>query len=568
MTGLRLARNFMLPLDAITETFGILAVKRAGKSNAAVVMAEEMYAADLPWVAIDPKGDWWGVRAAGEGKRPGLKVLVFGGQHGDVPLEPGSGRLVADLVVEKRITCVLDVSEMTKADQRRFLYDFADRLYRKNTEPLHVFCEEADEYIPQMVRGEMAKVVGAFETLVKRGGFKGIGITLITQRSASLNKDVLTQVGTLLVLRTTSPQDRKAIGDWVKYHAAAEDMLADLSSLGNGEAYVHSPQWLQKLTKIQIRRRYTFDSGSTPKVGGVARPPARLADVDIASITSAMAETIERAKSEDPRELRKEIARLKVEIHRLESRRVEPERIEVSVLTDNDRELVKHVLDTLAQMNREWETKARAIVSHLTGKIESVKPVRISQLPVAERLRAFHAQEAKPAPVTRADNVTVPSDAPPLDKAARSVLAVLAQHPGGRTRSQLALITGYSPKASTLDVALSRLRAAEYVTRGGIPTVTEAGAAVAAEADVEPLPQGDDLLAYWLQHKSLDKAARTILQILIERYPADLSRAEIAELAGYSPSASTIDVGLSRLRKLELVEGFHASQTFMEAIGR
>ena len=35
----------------------MLAVRRAGKSNAAVVIAEEMYDAGLPWVAIDAKGD-------------------------------------------------------------------------------------------------------------------------------------------------------------------------------------------------------------------------------------------------------------------------------------------------------------------------------------------------------------------------------------------------------------------------------------------------------------------------------------------------------------------------------
>jgi hypothetical protein len=82
---------------------------------------------------------------------------------------------VADLIVEQRLTCVLDVSEMTKADQRRFLIDFADRLYRTNTEPLHVFCEEADEYIPQRVRGRERQAGRRFETLVKRGGFRGIG---------------------------------------------------------------------------------------------------------------------------------------------------------------------------------------------------------------------------------------------------------------------------------------------------------------------------------------------------------------------------------------------------------
>lgn len=169
-------------------------------------MAEEMFDHGLPWVAIDPKGDWWGVRAAGDGRTCGLPVLVFGGRHGDVPLEPTAGKLVAQLIIDQRLTCVLDVSEMTKADQRRFLIDFADQLYRANDGPRHVFCEEADEYIPQRVIGENAKLVGAFETLVKRGGFRGIGITLITQRSASLNKDVLTQVETLIAMRTPLPR--------------------------------------------------------------------------------------------------------------------------------------------------------------------------------------------------------------------------------------------------------------------------------------------------------------------------------------------------------------------------
>jgi Helicase HerA, central domain len=58
-----------LPLDAVTETFAILAVRGAGKYNAAVVMAEEMYRAGLPWVAIDPKGDWWGGQVLSGGER-------------------------------------------------------------------------------------------------------------------------------------------------------------------------------------------------------------------------------------------------------------------------------------------------------------------------------------------------------------------------------------------------------------------------------------------------------------------------------------------------------------------
>ena len=46
-TRLRLAPDLALPLAAITETFGLLAARGAGKRNAAAVMAEEMFRAKL-----------------------------------------------------------------------------------------------------------------------------------------------------------------------------------------------------------------------------------------------------------------------------------------------------------------------------------------------------------------------------------------------------------------------------------------------------------------------------------------------------------------------------------------
>jgi hypothetical protein len=46
---LHLAPGFDMSDDAVTETFAILAKKRVGKSNAAVVMADEMYDQGIPW---------------------------------------------------------------------------------------------------------------------------------------------------------------------------------------------------------------------------------------------------------------------------------------------------------------------------------------------------------------------------------------------------------------------------------------------------------------------------------------------------------------------------------------
>jgi hypothetical protein len=190
------------------------------------------------------------------------------------------------------------------------LIDFSERLYRRNTDPLHLFLEEADDYAPQRPFREQARLLRAWENVVRRGRARGLGITMITQRSAALNKNVLTQIETLIVLRTTAPNDRKAIAAWVEYHGQGKELLDSLPGLGAGHAWIWSPAWLKTLKRVQIHRRATFDSGATPKDLKGKRPPATLADVDLQNITKKMQATIERAKAEDPRELRRRIADL------------------------------------------------------------------------------------------------------------------------------------------------------------------------------------------------------------------------------------------------------------------
>ena len=145
MTKLHISPDLAFPVEAVTQTFGILSVRGAGKSNCGAAMAEEMFRAKLPFVAVDPVGAWWGLRSSADGKGTGLAIPIFGGRHADVPLERGAGQVIADLVVDERLSCVVDVSEFSEGDKIRFLTDFAERLYRRNQDPLHLFLEEADD---------------------------------------------------------------------------------------------------------------------------------------------------------------------------------------------------------------------------------------------------------------------------------------------------------------------------------------------------------------------------------------------------------------------------------------
>jgi hypothetical protein len=105
------------------------------------------------------------------------------------------------------------------------------------------------------------KVFNAVSNLVVMGRNKGLGVTLINQRAATINKDVLTQIDTLLAFRNVAPQDRQALRDWVEYHAAEgdfEEFMKSLPFLPTGEGWIWSPEFLETFERIKIRERETF----------------------------------------------------------------------------------------------------------------------------------------------------------------------------------------------------------------------------------------------------------------------------------------------------------------------
>ena len=120
-------------------------------------------------------------------------------------------------IVEVNIPAVLDLSALSKRQSRLIVIDFLDELYWLNRVERHVFIEETYMYAPQRTIGpEMATCLGSADNFVRRGRNHNLRCTMITQRSAVLNKDILTQSDCLVVLRTLAPQDKKAIQLWVE----------------------------------------------------------------------------------------------------------------------------------------------------------------------------------------------------------------------------------------------------------------------------------------------------------------------------------------------------------------
>ena len=90
-----------LPANAATSTFAFLGTRGSGKTFLAGVLAEEFLGAGVQVVIVDLVGTWYALRLDKTGKKRGIDIPVFGGIHGDVPLEPIAGELVAQLIVER-----------------------------------------------------------------------------------------------------------------------------------------------------------------------------------------------------------------------------------------------------------------------------------------------------------------------------------------------------------------------------------------------------------------------------------------------------------------------------------
>jgi DNA helicase HerA-like ATPase len=86
MTRLGLADTLAFPLDAVTQMFAVLAVRGAGKTILAAVMAEEFYRATLPFVVVDPVGAVVGASGPWRTAGPGWRSPSSAADMGDVPL--------------------------------------------------------------------------------------------------------------------------------------------------------------------------------------------------------------------------------------------------------------------------------------------------------------------------------------------------------------------------------------------------------------------------------------------------------------------------------------------------
>lgn len=553
---------FSLGLDIVTQSLAILAKRGSGKTYTAAVLAEGLLRCKQQVVVLDPTGAWWGLKSSATGKSAGFPVVVFGGDHADLPLEPDSGEIIARAIVEKRFSAIVDLSHLRKGERVRFITAFAEALYRLNRQAMMLIVDEADAVAPQKVMHDEARMLGAMEDIVRRGRIRGIGCTLITQRPQVLNKNVLTQCEVLICLRLGHPKDIAAIKEWVGVHAdegQARAIISSLPALPVGTAWFWAPALDGLCERIAVRKRETFDSSATPKPGEIRAAPTAFAPIDVAQLGAEITATAARAAAEDPKALQKRIRELEAENANLQrSGTPAPEELKRAETAGYDR----GVCDARRKFSlfKSEMLKIKASAERVLVYVGSAAPVEFlaSDVSPDRQLYPVVPWDAEPAKPKRVRTSAPPArPGPPATTGApaggiRRMMIALAQRAGLNAR-QLGLRAGLSSKSGTFSTYLAKMRASGWLAgdRAGLE-LTPAGRAALGSYD--PLPTGRALLHYWQKELGRSGAAR-MLDALSDAFPSALTREQLGAGAGISPSSGTFSTYLAKLRTLELVTG-------------
>ncbi len=219
------------------------------------------------------------------------------------------------------------------------------------------------------------------------------------------------------------------------------------------------------------------------------------------------------------------------------------------ILSDADRKLLQRAIESCDTVLANFD-KLHA------KTIESVHDIRKFFDPIKQKLSTplprFDTGRLIPKNVRKPAILAVTNTNGEVRGGMRRMMIALAQRPGINKR-QLGVRAGLSSTSGTFGTYLGTLRSNGWIDGSGDSlTLTDGG--LTSLGDYQPLPEGQQLLDYWLGELGQSGAGR-MLRTLASVYPKFLTKEELGERAEISHASGTFGTYLGKLRTLELIEG-------------
>jgi hypothetical protein len=545
-------KKLELDLPVLVDTrLLIQANSGGGKSWLLRLIAER---AGIQTIVLDNEGEFASLREM-------VDVLLVGA-GGELPANPRHAALLARRLLEYKVSAVVDLYELKLSDRRRFVKLFLESLIhlpRELWRPTLVILDEAHLYCPERGSGE-AESTEAVISLMSQGRKRGFAGIIATQRLSKLHKDAAAEANNVIIGRTWLDADQVRAGDALGLSKADRLKLRDV---GQGEFYAFGPALGQPgvvhFRSDQVRTTH-------PRPGQrhllTAPAPSRAIRGVLGKFADLPQEAEDEIRAFDA--ARRRIAELDRQIKLLKgasgARQSDQVAVERAVKSAVERERVA--------WQRKWE-QGRARLHQMTvtlvatgqslGKAKELlketerewlnTPAVVSASSSSRNHQPERTNEPANDRVASGENLDEPLK---LAAGERRILTALAQYPEGRSKVQVAVLTGYAATGGGFNNYLGALRSRGLVEgEGDKLVITDAG--IRALGSWERLPVGSALVDHW--RGRLGKAERLILETLTQAYPAALTKEEVAARAGYESNGGGFNNALGRLRTLELVQG-------------
>ncbi len=381
-TPLHISNDLELDLESlIGQCVAVLGIRGSGKSNTAGVIFEELLNNNYPMSIVDIEGEYFGLKEKYE-------VLVVGTGDGvEIEIDAGCAAEIAEVSMEKNVPVVLDLSGFLSDERNELLMEYLSSLWNLAgtlRRPYIIGIEEAHEFIPQGVKTELKEMISR---IALRGRKRGLGAIVVSQRSAKVEKDVLSQAGMLLLHRVVHEVDMRVYSELLPWRKS--EVKEIITSLETGNCIFVNGETVRP---IYVRERTTFHAGFTPSLEAVATP-------ELKQVSASIIEAIERAREGKGRrtraqELEEQLARLHEKIEEKEAKIAEleetartlgyikvevpptpvaslagpaPAPLEAVTRAAEETEFVPHLMGTAARESAAERSAARERVASETG---------------------------------------------------------------------------------------------------------------------------------------------------------------------------------------------------------
>lgn len=520
----------------------IQASSGGGKSYILRVLAEQILPY-MPVIILDWEGEFASLREKFD--------LVLVGPSGEIPCNIKSAALVARSLITLRVSAVIDMSEL-KTHQRqeytkRFLDELINDLPKKlwpsmNGRAVMVMVDEAHKLCPQREKSMSSSAVIDLQSLGRKRGLCGV---VATQRLSKLNKDAAAECNNILVGRCSSIDSGRACEEL----GLPPSNRHGLTQLATGEWKAVGPAFKPGLQEFKCSKAKTTHEKSGVKLLKPPAPSAKIKKI-LPQLQAIQNKTVQEVK--DLADAKKELANIRRQLTLAEKKQKTEIREVEKVVVDQ-----RAINRAIKERDRDWNKRlgiAMSTVKKLEGIVKKVRDT--VDTPQARGTVEVEAPAppkptlTKPKPRT---GYVIPEGGPIPPRKRLTPVLTENELSGGQQRivdsiawwnnigsdrpdkTVVAVMAGYKVSGNYNNL-LGGLRTLGYVEYpvGGCVSLTDAGVELANHPDAPGTLA--DLHNAW--HDKLSPAQRKLLDIVIENYPDEITKEELAEQSGYQVSGN------------------------------